>query len=310
MRLGRSNLIAKRWITHYALCMLFASKLAVVRSLMLLLVVCSQLGAARAQANSSSTRAHNQDNELISLIHDFEAKASKGTPRPYEDADPVIERFEKADKQSVQDALPEILRAGTSPYKSVRSISATTLFEISMRPEGRTLLLPQTATLAAFLIDPDTPIRRVTGLALANLRLDQTSPLVSDLEAFLSREDAVTTIGAGVAGLLMQAAPDDAASTTAIVHYMERSDQTLASRRDLLQSVRVARSHNREIGSEVAAYAETSDEGLNVDAIETLGAMGAAVVSDHRQWLLDVAADDHRGSAMRSAAKNVLASVP
>lgn len=296
-------------MTYHALCMLFASELCVVRPLLLSLLICSQIGVARAQANSPSTGTNGQKNELISLIHDFEAKASAGTPRQYEDAGPVIERFEKADKQSVQDALPEIVRAGESPYKSVRSISATTLFEISMRPEGRVLLLPQTAVLAALLVDPDTPIRRITGLTLANLRLDQTSPLIGDLEAFLSREDAVTTIGAGVAGLLMQAAPGDAASTTAIVHYMERSDHTLQSRRDLLQSIRVARSHNREIGRNVAAYAESPDEGLEVDAVQTLAAMGSAVVSDHRQWLTDVAADERRGPAMRSAASSALASV-
>lgn len=107
----------------------------------------------------------------------------------------------------------------------------------------------------------------------------------------------------------MQAAPGDAASTTAIVHYMERSDQTLESRRDLLQSIRVAGSHNREIGRDVAAYAESPDDGLEVDAVQTLAAMGSAVVSDHRKWLIDVAADERRGLDMRNAARSALASV-
>ena len=241
--------------------MLISSKLVVVKLFVLSVVICSQVITAKAQASSPSTKANNQANELISLIHDFEARASAGKPRPNEDAGPVIERFEKADEQSVEVALPEILRASISPYKSVRSASVMALLEISMRPESRVLLSAQTATLAALLVDSDTPIRRVTGLALADLRLDQTSPLIPYLEAFLSREDAVTTIGAGVAGLLMQAGPKDAASTAAVVHYMQRKDQTSASRRDLLQSVAVARPHSHEIGRAVAEYADTSDEG-------------------------------------------------
>jgi len=138
------------------------------------------------------------------------------------------------------------------------------------------------------------------------LKLDASSPLVLRMEDDLSREDAVSTIGGGIAGILMRAFPDDAASTDAIVRYMGRKDHTVQSKSDMLQSIRVAGSHNRDIGKAVAAWAQGPDEAIDVDAISTLLGMGDAVVSDNQQILSTIAVDPAQSPRVRDAATKAL----
>jgi hypothetical protein len=260
--------------------------------------------------SAASTRTHAQTNEIENLLRDFEARAAAGAPGTQEQAEPALERFELASKETVAGALPVILHAAADPHVSVRRVAAMALFEIATRPDGQALLSTETPTFTALLIDPDIPIRRVTGLAIANLRLNASSPLVPVLETYLVRQDAVSTIGAAVATLLIVAAPDDVDSTNAVVQFMRRQDQTTASRIALLNGIEnVAKSHSREIGKEVAGYADDPDEEMSVLAIETLRAMGKSVVLDSRQSLSRIAADTSRTPNVRTAATKVLSTV-
>lgn len=255
-------------------------------------------------------RTHAQSNEIENLLHAFEARAAAGTPGTGEEAEPVLERFAQASKESVAGALPVILHAASDPHVSVRRVAVMALYEITNRPEGRVLLSTETSTFTTLLIDPDIPIRRVTGLAIDNLRPDASSPLVPVLESYLAREDAVSTIGAGVAGLLMKAAPNDAASTNAVVQFMRRKDQTSVSRNSLLISVDVARSHSREVGKEVADYANDPDEQTSLHAIRTLSGMGKSIVLDNQQSLSRIAGDSARSPNVRTAATKALSAAP
>jgi hypothetical protein len=258
---------------------------------------------------AATIRARAQSSEIVNLLRDFEARAAAGTPPSYDEAEPVIERFAQASKESVTEALPIILQETTSPYVSIRRVAAMSLYLITNRPEGQALLATQISTFAALLIDTDIPIRRITGLALANLHLNDTSPLLTNLEAYLSREDATSTIGGGVAGLLMKAAPDNAESSDAIVRYMGRKDHTAVSRIEMMQSIEVTRSHNREIGKAVANWADAPDEQTSVHAIRTLQGMGKDVVLDSQQSLSRIAADTSRAPSERTAATKALAAV-
>jgi hypothetical protein len=127
------------------------------------------------------------------------------------------------------------------------------------------------------------------------------------LETYLAREDAVSTIGAGVATVLLKVAPNDAESTNAVVQFMRRKDQTSESRGVLLNAIRhVAKSHNREIGKEVAGYADDPDERTSVLAIETLQQMGESIMLESRQSLSRIASDIRRTPSVRTAATKAL----
>ncbi len=104
----------------------------------------------------------------------------------------------------------------------------------------------------------------------------------------------------------MLAVPDDGTSTDAIVRYMGRKDQTMQSRSDMLQSIRFARSHNRDIGKAVAAWVHSPDEAIDVDAISTLIGMGDAVLSDNQQILSTIAVDPSQAPRVRDAATRAL----
>ncbi|MEG9436896.1 hypothetical protein JAO29_12065 [Edaphobacter sp. HDX4] len=251
-----------------------------------------------------------QTNEIENLFRDLRAKAAAGITNT-DEADPVLDRFAQASRETVAGDLPVILNATSDPHASVRGIAALALWKITTRPDGQALLSAQTATFTALLTDPDIPIRRITGLAIDNLRLDANSPLVPVLQNYLAREDAVSTIGAGVATLLIKAAPNDANSTNAVVQFMRRTDQTSASRSTLLNAIaHVARSHNRAIGKEVARYADDPDEQTSSLAIETLQSMGKDVVLDNQQSLSRIAADTGRTPSVRAAATKALSAVP
>jgi HEAT repeat len=256
------------------------------------------------------TRASAQTNEIENLLHDFEARAAAGTPGTGEEAEPALERFALASKESVAGALPVILNSANDPHVSVRRVAAMALYEITNRPEGQALLLTETATFGALLVDQDIPIRRVTILAVDNLRLDASSPLLPVLETYLVREDAVSTIGAAVATVLMKTAPNNVGSTDAVVQFMKRKDQTSVSRYVLLDAIRYpANSHNREIGKEVAAYADDPSEETSVHAIETLQLMGRSIILDSQQSLSRIAADTSRAPSVRTAATKALSAV-
>lgn len=104
----------------------------------------------------------------------------------------------------------------------------------------------------------------------------------------------------------MRAAPDDAASTDAIVRYMGRKDHTVQSRSEMLQSINVAGNHNRDIGKAVAAWAQGPDESIDVNAISTLMRMGDAVISDNQQILSAIAVNPAQSPRVRDAATRAL----
>jgi hypothetical protein len=246
-----------------------------------------------------------QANDIENLFRDLREKAAAGITST-DEADPVIDRFAQSSKENVAGELPVILDAATDPHASVRGIAALALWKITTRPDGQSLLLAQTATFTALLTDPYIPIRRITGLAIANLRLNDTSPLLTSLESYLTREDATSTIGGGVAGLLMKAAPDNAESNDAIVRYMGRKDHTAVSRSEMLQSIKVTRGQNRELGKAVANWADDPDEQTSVLAIGTLQSMGKDVVLDNQQSLSRIAADTSKRPNVRATARRAL----
>jgi hypothetical protein len=146
-------------------------------------------------------------------------------------------------------------------------------------------------------------------LAVDTLRLDVSSPLVPVLETYLTRQDAVSTIGAAAATVLMKAAPNDVDSTNAVVQFMRRQDHTSVSRDDLLNGIRYAKSNNREIGKEVARYADDPSEQTSVHAIETLRLMGKSTILDSQPSLSRIAADTSRAPSVRAAATKALSAV-
>jgi len=265
-----------------------------------ILLVITATYNARAQSNIS---------EIQNLFRDLEAKAAEGITNT-DEADQVLERFKKGNRDSVAGAMPLILYEASNPHVSIRRIAALTLFEVSTRPDGQELLSAETSTFTALLIDPDTPIRRVTCLAIVNLHLNASSSLLPVLREFLTRDDAVSTVGPAVAGVLMQAAPNSADSTKAVVQFMQRQDNTSKSRHDTLLSIGIARPDNPEIAKEVAVYADDPDEQLSVYAIETLQSMGKNSIAATQQSLARIAADTNRPPSVRAAAAKALSTVP
>ena len=255
------------------------------------------------------TRANAQTSEIENLFHDLEVMDA-GTPATFDKADPVLERLVRSNRENVVRSLPVILQAARDTHLSVRRVAAMALYRITTRPDGQALLSAETATFKALLIDADIPIRRISILAVATLRPDANSPLVPVLETYLTRQDAVSTIGAAVATVLMQAAPNTPDSTNAVVQYMRRKDQTSASRDILLNAIRhVAKSHSREIGKEVAGYADDPSEQTSVLAIETLEWMGKDAVLDSQQSLSRIAGDSSKAQNVRTAATKALSAV-
>ncbi len=267
------------------------------------------IGILFMMLTSAITRSYAQTNGMASLFSDFEARASSGTPRDVAEATQELDRLTQVNRESATEVLPMILKETSNPHVSVRRLAASALYQIATRPDGQGLLSAHTATLSALLVDPDIPIRRITGYTVAGVlaRTDANSPLIPILQSYLAREDAVATIGAGVATLLMKAAPNDADSTNAVVQYMRRKDQTSASRDILLDAiVNVAKSHNREIGKEVAGYADDPSEQTSVKAIGTLQSMGKDVVLDSQQSLSRIGADTSRPPNVRAAARRAI----
>lgn len=256
-------------------------------------------------------RSFAQTNEMANLFSDFEARASNEKPRDVAEATQQLERLRQISRASVTEVLPVILKEASNPHLSVRRLAASALYQIATRPDGQALLSTETATFTALLADPDIPIRRISMLAVATLQPKASSPLIPVLEAYLARQDAVLTIGAGAATVLMVAAPNDTDSTNAVVQYMRRQDQTSASRDILMDAItNVAKTRSREIGKEVAAYADDSNEQTSVHAIKTLQSMGKDVVLDNQQSLSRIAADTRRTPNVRTAATKALSVVP
>lgn len=268
------------------------------------------IGILLMMSTVAIARMYGQTNEIQNLLRDFEARAAGGTPGTVQEAEPVLERFALASKESAAEALPVILHAARDPHVPIRRVAASALYEITNRPEGQALLSTENATFTALLTDTDIPIRRISILAVHNLRLDANSPLVPVLATYLVRQDAVATIGAGAATVLMEAAPNKADSTNAVVQYMRRKDHTSASRDDLLNGIRYARCTNREIGKEVARYMDDPDEQMSTHAIEILQLMGKDIVLDNQESLSRIAADTRRTPSVRAAATKVLSAVP
>jgi len=261
------------------------------------------------------TRANAQTREIQNLFGDLEEKTERAESEKTntDEADPVLEQFIKGSRESVVGTLPLILHETRNPHVSVRRIAALALYEITTRPDGQSLLSTETATFNALLTDTDIPIRRITILSIYTLRPNDSSPLVPVLEAFLTREDAVSTVGGVVAPVLMEAAPNKVDATNAVAQYMRRKDQTSETRDSLLNSIQIVKSNHREIGAEIAkevtAYADDPNEQTSVHAIGTLQGLGKDAVMDNQQSLSRIAADTSRTPNVRAAATKALSAV-
>ena len=258
----------------------------------------------------AASQSFAQANDIETLFRDLEGTAA-GTPDTFDRADPVFKQLVQSSRENVVAALPPIIQATSNPHLSIRRIAAMALYEITTRPDGQALLSSATPTFTALLVDPDMPIRRISVLAVATLRPNASAPIVPFLVTYLARQDAVSTIGAAVATVLMEAAPNNADSTNAVVQYMRRKDQTSVTRNDLLNAITfVAKSHNREIGKEVASYADDPDEQTSVLAIGTLQHMGTSNILKNQESLSRIAADTRRAPSVRAAAAKALRPFP
>ncbi|MDQ2833872.1 MAG: HEAT repeat domain-containing protein [Acidobacteriota bacterium] len=259
------------------------------------------------------TRADAQTSEISNLFRNLEARPVGGKPGTVDEAEPVLERLTLASRESVAGDLPAILHAANDPHVSVRRVAASALYEITTRSDGPGLLSTETATFDALLTDIDIPIRRITIMSIGTLRPNANSPLVPVLEAFLPREDAVSTIGPAVAPVLMEAAPTKLDATNAVAQYMRRKDQTSETRDSLLNSIQLVKGSHHEIGAELAkevmAYADDPNEQTSVHAIGTLQSLGKDAILDSQQSLSRIAADTTRAPSVRTAATKALSVV-
>ena len=214
------------------------------------------IGISLMMLTTAITRASAQTNEIENLLHDFEARAAAGTPGTGEEAELALERFALASKESVAGALPVILNSANDPHVSVRRVAAMALYEITNRPEGQALLLTETATFGALLVDQDIPIRRVTILAV--IICDWTpAHHFCPFSRPTSSEKTPSQPSAQRGHSAHENCPQQRRQHQRCRPIHETQGPTSVSRYVLLDAIRYpANSHNREIGKEVAAYAD------------------------------------------------------
>lgn len=247
------------------------------------------------------------DASLSSLVD----RARKDPRMSVDDASPTLEQLGRMTYEDTTIALAQLLRFASDPVVLVRRFVGIGLYQTAKRPDSKDLLVAATPVIANLLVDADVPTRRITVLAIYSIRPSVSSPLTSVLINFLDRPDAVATIGAAVAGLLMEDSSDEPFVTTALSKYMERHDQTSASRDQLLQDLTISKRHDTALGHEAALYLNDPSDQTSVLAAGTLRSMGRDVISENSQKLASVANDPARNETLRSAARQALAdSIP
>ena len=170
-----------------------------------------------------------------------------------------------------------------------------------------TQFAPLVPAIAARLADDNPDTRSLAALALGGFAPAPPPTIYPPLFAFLWRDDAIGSAGLGVTLDLEQFSPMTRATADAIAGYLERSDQTTASRIELVEGLAQARMQNATVNQALLGYLDADDAALRTRLILSLPQLelDAGVFEQTRARIADLAASGQDNAEVVAAAKAI-----
>jgi len=238
------------------------------------------------------------------------------------------------DASDLQLALPLILKALASNDKDVRAYTLTTLSGLQYAPPAETLGAAATKTAA-----PPPPTQPSYKSAIARLLTpiipQITAHLPDDTETnqilitqvlsgfgphpptaaypplltYLQRDDAVGPVGQAVVESLLTLGPIPDDVSTAISRFLRRSDQTSATRADLIEAVATRPYQSVAINRALIGYLDSDDPSVRARLILSLPQLDLPLdlFADTKAHVANLAANDQDNLQVVTAAKSVIA---
>ena len=121
---------------------------------------------------------------------------------------------------------------------------------------------PLVPRIAAHLVDESPENRTLAATVLGGYVLAPPPSVFPPLYAFLKRDDAPGPVGLAVVSDLLRLGPVAPASVTAISQYLHRSDQPLAARTELVDTIANEPKQNASVNKALLTYLDADDPAL------------------------------------------------
>ena len=232
-------------------------------------------------------------------------RAGDQASAPAEDSRTIHQHLETMRVEDVRAVLPSIVRAMALADEGVRAEAALAAFVVSLRPDGRTLLAPHTATLARLLGAETERVRYLGYVALSNAAdarsRDWLDPLVETLR---DRARSGAERLHALAAALRLASDDPAVADAAEAYFYEPLEvETHASALQLLAQSPVKSAPFRAVA---LLSLESSYPRVKLAAIDVIARMGGDALADAETRLRAIADRATEGPDVRRAAEGAL----
>jgi len=233
------------------------------------------------------------------------------------------------DPASIAEAMPWLLKALDNPDIPLHSFALTAIVGLQSpppapasepttapAPSGPNVYKPEVAKVLAQYIPPlathltseeSQPNRLLTATILGGFSPNPPSAVYPPLEAFLTRDDAISPVGLAVVSDLLQIGPISNGTAAAISRYLRRTDQTSDSRANLADLIAGKSNQSQTLNKSLLLYLNSDDNSLRARVILSLPQLDLAadVFADTKSRIDQLAANPNENLQVVSAAKAI-----
>jgi HEAT repeat protein len=248
---------------------------------------------------------------LPSLLSEVVSRANSGNNSSAFDAVmQLAEAIGKAPLSDIKEVLPEILNAMDDKKPAVRTLALTALVAVENRPsnDALPLLEPELPRIAAHLTDEDHSIRSATTTVLGGFLNKPPDTIFPPLIAYLSRPDAISTVGSSVVFDLVRLGPQRPDVIAAVTAFINRGDQTQSCLINSIDAIAHAASQSEAINLTLLHHLDSPNPAIRIALIRDLPELelSPATFTTTQSRLRVIASDEKEPEAVRLAASVVL----
>lgn len=214
----------------------------------------------------------------------------------------VADQIAAVSPSQLKQDLPVIFEALGYERDAVKLNAALALHAVALRPDGRSLLEPHLDEILKLLERSDERLKMTAPMVVNKIRVANEKALPR-LTSFLLDTTQPARVKNVVVCTLMQIAPDQAQSRTAIGKFLESSLDT-RSRIDAINAVACQPTDDLIIAQIVARNLDDKDADVRAAAIQVVGRFGPKAIDAAKGSLLRIAnRPDERPDVRRLAEK-------
>ena len=228
------------------------------------------------------------------------------------------------DASSIWEAMPYLLKALDNPDAALHAFALSAIAglqstaadvarpaaQLSYKDDVARALTSGIPKISEHLTSEEsTENRLLVATILGGFTPHPPAAVYPPLLDYLKRDDGTGPVGVAVVGDLLQIAPLTTDTTSAIIRYVRRSDQTSDSRSSLIDMIASTTNQSQAVNKALLLYLDSDDDSVRARVILSLPQLDLApeVLADTRAQIDRIVNDSNENLQVVTAAKSIAA---